>query len=424
MHTSARTSRWLMAVGAALVAAYLVTWAQLGHSSISRSDFTAFYTAGLLLREGHPATAYDVRAEAAVRDRLIAPVHDGNIPFDNAPPAAALIAPVTLVPLDAAYRVWTLAMLAVLVAAIVIALRAAPWPEAMTSSSRAATGVIALAGAGTWLMFIQGQWGAVTALGLAIAYRDWRRGHRLRGGLVLALAAGIAKPHLALGIAAFAVGWRQRRVLVGGAMGVLVLAACSLVLVGPGGVAAWVSNAVTQSALWDLRPMVSVIGIFGSWLGQTASAHALGVAGTAGACALAWRAGVLVRRKPAGFDIALCAAVLLSLVGAPHAYGQDLAVLAPAMVIAAAWAAAGLAREGAARRGVAAVFGMWALISIGAFIDVLDGSSLPTGPLAAWALVAATAAAWFAMRSTVRDTHPVSSLTAPPASALSTSAIR
>src|SRR5205807_3272156 len=121
----------------------------------------------------------------------------GAVPFDDAPPAAAIVAPFTLLSLDVAYRVWTLVMLAALLAAVVIAVRAAPWSAGTSRAWKAAAAVAALAGTGTWMMFIQGQWGALTALGLALAYRDWRAGHLTRGSVLLVLAGGVAKPHLA-----------------------------------------------------------------------------------------------------------------------------------------------------------------------------------------------------------------------------------
>ena len=76
----------------------------------------------------------------------------------------------------------------------------------------------------------------LTALGLALAYRDWRHGHEARGAVVLVLAAGIAKPHLALGLAAFLIGWRQRRAIVGALVGLGALAVASVAVVGTAGV--------------------------------------------------------------------------------------------------------------------------------------------------------------------------------------------
>jgi hypothetical protein len=391
---SSRPARAIVAVGIALLAAYLITWLQLGPVAIGRSDFTAFYAGSTLVREGHGAAAYDAAVQGALRNQLIAPDHAGAVPFDDAPPAAAVVAPLTVLSLDVAYRVWALLMLAVLLAAVVIAVRAAPWPAGTSRTWKAAAAVAALAGTGTWLMFIQGQWGALTALGLALAYRDWRAGRQLRGGVLLVLAAGVAKPHLALGLAAFLIGWRQRRAIAGALGGAVALAAASLMIVGPGGVSAWIGGAISQAGRWDVRPMVSFIGIPGAWLGNGIAAHVLAALASLVACAVAWRLGSLARRDTGRFTIALAGATVLSLVAAPHAYAQDLVMLAPAMVLAAAWAAN--QRDAAAR--LVAVFALWGLISAVALIDFLDGTAVPPGQLTAWVLVivatSVCAAAW------------------------------
>jgi uncharacterized membrane protein YvlD (DUF360 family) len=397
---SPRFARAIIAVGIALLAAYMITWLQLGPIAIGRSDFTAFYAGSTLIREGHGAAAYDAAMQGALRNQLIAPDQAGSVPFDDAPPAAAIVVPFTVLSLAVAYRVWTLLMLAALLAAVVIAVRAAPWPAGTSNTWKAATAVAALAGTGTWMMFIQGQWGALTALGLALAYRDWRAGHQLRGGVLLALAAGVAKPHLALGLAAFLIGWRQRRAIAGAVGGVLALAAASVLIVGLGGVGAWISGAVSQATRWDVRPMVSFIGIPGSLLGSGIATHVIAAVATLAACVAAWRLGSLARVDSSWLAIALAGAAVLSLVAAPHAYAQDLVMLAPALVLATAWASHGARAAGrSTSTRVAFVFAAWGAISAAALVDFLDGVAVPPGQFTAWILViaaiaASAAAAW------------------------------
>jgi hypothetical protein len=110
--------------------------------------------------------------------------------------------------------------------------------------------------------------------------------------------------------------------------------------------------------------------------------------------------GSLARADSSRLAIALAGAAVLSLVAAPHAYAQDLVMLAPALVLATAWAAHD---ERAATRSkstrVAVVFTAWGVISATAFVDFLDGTAVPPGQLTAWVLViaaiaACAAAAW------------------------------
>jgi Glycosyltransferase family 87 len=393
-----------MAIAAALLLAYVLIWARLPAADIDRSDFTSSYVAGLLLRHPGGAAVYDAATQTAVRDALIAPVHNGTVPFVDAPPAAVLVAPVTWLDLVPAYRLWTALSLALLVLAVVVAVRSAPWPETTPKIWRVAAGLAAMASMGTWTLLLQGQWTSLTALGLALAYRDWRHGHGARGAVVLVLAAGIAKPHLALGLAAFLLGWGHRRVILGAVGGIAGLAVASLLAVGTAGVLAFAGLATAQGGAWDLRRMLSFIAIPGSIAGNGTISEAIGLAGTAAACVVAWRLGALARHHPDRFDRALIAATVLSLLGAPHAYAQDLVMLAPVLI----WAVA-IAAE---RR--MAVVGLWALITAAAFVDFIDGGTFPPGQLAPWVLiVAATAACFEAWRPTLLR-HGSGSAVAPP----------
>jgi len=422
---SSRPAHAIIAVSIALLAAYFVTWLQLGPVAIGRSDFTAFYAGSTLIREGHGGAAYDAAVQGALRDQLIAPDHAGAVPFDDAPTAAAVVVPVTLLTLDVAYRVWTLLMLAALLAAVVIGVRAAPWPAGISNTWKAAAGAAALTGTGTWMMFIQGQWGALTALGLALAYRDWRAGHQLRGGFLLVVATGIAKPHLALGLAAFVIGWRQRRVIAGALGGALALAVTSLVIVGPGGVGNWISGAVSHATRWDLRPMVSFIGIPGSLLGNGISAHVIAAAASLVACAAAWWLGSLTRNDSSRLAAAFAGAALMSLVAAPHAYAQDLVMLAPAFVWIAAWASHDeRASALSTSTRVVAAFTVWGLISAFAFVDFLDGAAVPPGQLTAWALVIAASAACALVWRRGHASREVTTTAAPRSEILRASPIR
>lgn len=408
MSAQARQARVVIAIAAALLLAYVLTWAQLSATGIDRSDFTSSYAAGVLLRHPGGGAVYDAATQTALRDQLIAPVSNGAVPFVDAPPAAVLVAPVTLLSLAWAYRLWTLCSLLILVLAVVVAVRSAPWSPGAGRSWRIAAGVAALGSMGTWTLLLQGQWGSLTALGLALAYRDWRLGNQFRGALILVIAAGVAKPHLALGLAAFVLGWSRRKVLLGAVAGVGTLVAASLAAVGAAGVIAFATLATAQGGAWDLRRMLSFIAIPGSIAGNGTISEVIGLTGTAAACVVAWRLGVLARRHPERLAQALIAAAVLSLLGAPHAYAQDLVMLAPALV----WGVA-IARE----RGIA-VLGLWALITVAAFVDFVDGGAFPPGQLAPWGLVlTAILACLQAWRPRITEPGPVSSVPGRPAAA-------
>jgi hypothetical protein len=389
----------IVAIAAAMVLAYAAIWTQVGSFDIGRSDFTAFYVGGTLLREGHTGDLYSQAVQQPLHSALIAPDTEANLPFVNTPVAAALVVPVTYLPLDAAYRLWSLLELAVLVLAVVLAIRSVDWPDGTAGIWKFAAGAAALAGVGTLTMFIQAQWTPVLALGLVLAYRWWKSGHHAAGAAVLVVSAGIAKPHLALGLLAFLAGWRDRRVIIGALAGAAGLAFASLALVGPSGIAGFVGILASSTTRWELATMVSFIGVVGSLFGSGLAAHAIGLVASLLACAAAVWLGTTVRRNPSHLDSALAGAVVLSLLASPHAYPDDLVMLAPALVIGVAVAARRTRSEGASltlTSPLALVFGCWALITVAACADLLDSAAFPPGQLAGWALVVAAVLACIA----------------------------
>ena len=109
------------------------------------------------------------------------------------------------------------------------------------------------------------------------------------------------------------------------------------------------------------------------------------------ACAAAVWLGMRVRSDPSRLDTALVGAAVLSLVASPHAYPDDLVMLAPAFVIGAAAAARRLSSApslGLASP-VAYAYGAWALVTVAACVDLIDAAKFPPGQLAGWALVLA-----------------------------------
>lgn len=408
-----RTTRIVVAVSAALLVAYAIVWTQLSPFDIGRSDFTAFYVGGTLLRGGHGPSLYDESLQAPLHARLIAPDREGNLPFVDPPVAAALVLPVTVLGLDSGYRVWALLELAVLAGAVVIAVRAAPSSIERAPGRARAAGLAAMAGAGTLFAVSQAQWTPVLALGLAVAYWGWRRATATadgsRAGASRAAAAGAAalvacalvgKPQLALGLIAFMAGWRRRDVLIGAAAGLAAFAAISFALVGPAGIAGLARIVTGSTTRWDPHLMVGVSGVAAALTGGGAAAIALGAALTAAACAAALVLGNRVRRETQRLSLALAGATALSLLAAPHAYLDDLAMLSPV----AAWCLAGTMTSGASEHRarwpsrVGVVLGLWVALNAAAVVDLTAQGRLPAGPLSAYVLAAIGAIAIVATR--------------------------
>ncbi|HEX4579105.1 MAG TPA: glycosyltransferase family 87 protein [Candidatus Dormibacteraeota bacterium] len=377
------------ALAAVLLAGYAVLWAGVSPTDLARSDFTSFYVGGTLLREGHGAAIYDPALQAWLHASLVAPLHTGNLPFVNPPAAALVFAPITLLPLAAAYHTWQVIQLLMLVAALVIAARYAPWPAAMRRGGVVAATVLAgLAGTGTLALGLLGQWDGLSALGLAIAYALWRRERRFSGGAVLAGCVLLAKPHLAFGLAALVLAWRDRRVLAGAGCAVAVLAIVSLAIAGPAGIDGFIASVRDDAGRWPLASMLGFTGLTGSWLGDGAAASLIAAAGSVAALAGCVVAGRRLARDRRALEPCLALATALSLLASPHLLAQDLVLLGPVVVVLMAWAGGrdgALAWPGPCSR---AVLGGWALVAVAAALDLGQAGIGAPGRLVPWALLA------------------------------------
>jgi alpha-1,2-mannosyltransferase len=375
------------AAAAILLAGYAALWTGVSATNVNRADFTAFYVGGTLLREGYGAAIYDRSLQTDLHSSLIAPQQGVNLPFVNPPVAAVVIAPITLLPLGAAYRVWEAIQLLMLVAAVLIAARSSPWPERLRRGGTVATVLAALAGTGTLALGLLGQWDGLSALGLAVAYALWRRHRSFSGGAVLAGCVLLAKPHLALGLAALVLAWRDRRLLAGAACAVAVLGMVSLAAVGPAGIHGFLGSAGANAGAVPMASMQGFTGLTGSWLGDSAAATLIAAVFSATALAACVALGRRLSRDRAALEPCLALATVLSLLASPHLLAHDLVLLAPMLVALMAWAA--LRDQAAPWPGPRsrAVLAGWVVLSLTAALDLGAQGVGPPGRLVPLALL-------------------------------------
>jgi hypothetical protein len=376
------------AAAAILLVAYVVTWAGVSRADIGASDFTATYVGATLLRDGHGAAMYDDGLQTSLHSRLIAPAVGGNLAYVYPPAAALVVMPLSLLPLTGAYRVAQALEVLMLVAGVVVAARAAPWPlSARRRWAPAAAAAVAVAGTSTLALGLVVQWDGLSALGLGVAYALWRREARFAGGAVLATTMTIAKPHLALGLAALLLGWRDRRILAGAAAGVVAVASVSLMAVGPAGLAGFVGAVVADGHRWPMASMLGFASITGTWLGDGGTAQLVAAGASVTALAGCVVLGRRVARDRASLEVCLAAATILSLAASPHLLGHDLVQLAPVLVGVLARAAT---RDGGdawpASRSWLVLVG-WTLLSLAATLDMGAQDLGPPGRLVPWLLI-------------------------------------
>ena len=387
-------------VAAALLITYLALWAGVTRMEIGRSDFTSTYVGATLLRQGHHTQLYDESLQAPLHHRLIAPDGEGNLPFVNPPGAAVLALPVTPLDLTAAYRLWSLLQLILIGIGTFIAVRAAPWPAGTHRAVRGAAWLLGFAGAGAANTLLLGQWDGFITLGIGAAYASWRRGHDATAGAWLGAVALVAKPHLFFGVAAFLLGRRDRRAILGAVAALVAVGAASLLVVGPHGMVDFARISLGGTDRWPLRSLLGFTGLFGSWLGNAPAAHALAAFCSVVACIACAGLGARSRSEATMFEPALAGTIALTLVASPHLLGQDLALLAPALAWTLAWAAA---RDRRAKQwpGLTGrrVLMLWVLLNAVAAVDFGNDRAAPPGRLVPIVLALLGAVAWRATRS-------------------------
>jgi len=385
---SSRRLLLLLATAGLLVVVFVVRWIAEKPTEIAQSDFVPLQVAGVILREGHAAQLYDPVLQSRVYAAVVQGSHPGTLFYIHAPIAAVLMVPFTLAGLDAAFRLWGLMQLACLVAAVVIAAQAAHVPRHRGRVGALAAGV-GLALPATLAMLLEGQDVGMPALLLACAYAAMRRRSPLLAGALLGLAALAGKPHLFLGVAVWILVWGDRRLIAGAIAGVAGAMLASLVAVGPGGIAGFVS--ALESGRSDFpNAQESVAGLFSAWTGGGRISTGLTVVVTLAALAAV---ALAARRGAAGrisLESSLAVAIVLSLLCAPHLYPHDLALLAPVF----AWmtvAATGRDRDrGRALPGAAlfALLGVWVVLAVCLSVDGSGTLPAGAGSLAPYALVA------------------------------------
>ncbi|MDQ6880430.1 MAG: DUF2029 domain-containing protein [Candidatus Dormibacteraeota bacterium] len=220
------------AVTAVMFAGFdLYQWAVAYASDNFHNDLTFYYAAAKIGVTYGWAHIYDLRLQQAVLDALGSRIQIAELArYISPPPVAWAALPMTLLPFQLAYGVWSLLLLLAL---------AWTWYLAAPGSGRVR--LIHLAAALAWLPVIYGlqlgQPELFVALGVAGCYALLQAGRPVVAGV--ALGALVLKPQLAFLVpAALLVGGRYRA--FGGsvlAIGLLVLAA--VLLVGPGGVTAY-----------------------------------------------------------------------------------------------------------------------------------------------------------------------------------------
>ncbi len=186
MHDSARRrlDRRLLLVGGlaiAVLAYNLAFWLRLDHLDQLGSDFSAIYVAATVWLHGGPSTTRRSSTHGSSPCSPTGPGPPSHSSPRRSPRCWSRRSPTSVSPPPTGSSLSS--SFALLGAAAIVAARSAPWPADRRPGLRAAAVLGALASTGaSYALLLLGQWDGVSALGLALAYAAWRRGHEGRAG--------------------------------------------------------------------------------------------------------------------------------------------------------------------------------------------------------------------------------------------------
>ena len=228
------TDRWRnlgVAAGAAAATPFAVwdlyKWVEAYASDHFHNDFTFYVAAARIgIARGWPSI-YDLSIQQAELDAMGSRIHIAELArYISPPPVAWLALPLSPLPYEVGYWVWSFLLLGAL-----------GWTWYLAAPGRGGERFLHLVAALAWVPVIYGlqlgQPGLFVALGVGGSYALLRSGHQLSAGLALGVLA--LKPQLGFLIPMALLVSGRYRAFAGSAAALAGLVALSAIAVGPGG---------------------------------------------------------------------------------------------------------------------------------------------------------------------------------------------
>jgi Glycosyltransferase family 87 len=290
------------------------------------SDFSIYYCAGTIVRQGLGHQLYDNTTQFKVQQEFSpgVAIRLGALPYTHPPFEAVLFAPFTYGPYPSAFVLWDLANLAMLISLPFLLRPHLPqlqnyrWPLWVLTS----LGFFPI-----FFALLQGQ-DAILLLFLYTLAFVCLKGKRdaFAGGW---LALGLFKPHLVLAFVLLLLVQGRKKILYGFLPTAAVLALVSIAIVGREGMVLYpgyvlhledtmARGAIVPSDMPNLRGIVYVLLHGDSYVGAVALASSVGMLLFA-----AWQCRGGTNFRDLKFSLGASAAVLVSY----HAMGYDLSML-------------------------------------------------------------------------------------------------
>lgn len=297
------------------------------------TDFVGvFDVGGGILRSGR-TDLYDPAAQFAVARQLLGavPVAGFHSEYVDHPLLAWIFQPASRLPYETGLALFLLISLGVLVLSAVLAL------PLLGDDRRSLIGAsllgLAIFSLPASLVLATAQIDSLFLLGLVLSIRLMLARRPLLAGLLLGVP--MLKPQLVWLVVPLLVIARQWRAILGAGLAALAVVGTAFLLLPVAALAQWPAN-VMRIPLSVASSSIGLPTAIAPLAGTQARGAEIGVALLCAvtALALAWRARDRLRSRP---ELCIALGVAASLVAAPYGFPYDLVLLAPALLVWAAW---------------------------------------------------------------------------------------
>ena len=309
----------------------LFLWIVREHIARGDPDFTVFYTAAKMLREGKRAQLYDGGQQQAVQREFAADpeIRKGALPYIHPPFEALLFIPLTYLPYPAAFALWDVLNIGIL-AGVIFLLRHSFWTLLQIPRTDCVLGLAAFFP--VFANFHQGQDAILLLLLTVLGFGALRREKDFEAGFWLGL--GIFKYHFMLPLMVILVFWRGRKLAVGFLATAVALAGVSVEMVGWRAAMhypAYAWNVVSNPVFGGIPPRLlpNLWGLFAGWNVVRSPGWTIRMAAAlASIFVLVWVASMRMQaRTRERFPLCFACAVIAALLVAYSTNSYDLSLL-------------------------------------------------------------------------------------------------
>lgn len=293
-------------------------------------DFTAFYAAATLVRSGHAVDIYNPSEQFSAQTRFTddSDLRRGPLRYIHPPFEALLFVPFTFFPYRAAFILWDLANVGMLVA-IAVSLRATLLPGSGIHIWDLLLGLLAFFP--IFANFFQGQDAILLLLVVALAFRAMKLRADFSAGCWMAL--GLFRFQLVIPLVLVLALWGRRRIALGFISVTALLVLVSAVMVGwenlmryPGYLWLWASVPGSGRTPRSLLP--SLLGLITGWPQLDHIHWLVAIVLIVSAWLVIVVAGMKNRaQEPRFFDFCFACAILASVLVGYNTSTYDLALL-------------------------------------------------------------------------------------------------